>query len=189
LGLLGVALGSRARLRWMLVLIGPATVLALAWRLEPAAWPVWQRALASLVLGLGVIAAARPTAQSQAAPALALLLGASAGCCVLAHSATLGMYAGGLALGGGLVALANWRLPERELVAPMRAGLATALGAVLLSAWLYADLPLSSALCLAAGLWVLGLPGLWARTLLVAALGAAALVPLLLGSAPQNPYR
>jgi len=186
---LGVALGGLARLRFALGLLGPAMVLVLAWRLDREAWPLWQRALASLVLGLGVIAAARPAAQARSAPALALLLGAAAGAFVLAHSATLGLYAGGLALGVGLVALAHWRWPERELVEPMRAGLASALGALLLCAWLYADLPLASALCLAAGLLTAGLPGLYARTLLVAALCAGAVVPLLLPSASDNPYR
>lgn len=177
------------RPRWLLALAGPALVIGLAQRLDLDTWPLWQRAVASLLLGLGVIAAGRSESQARSTLPLAILLASCAAACVLAHSATLGLFAAGLAVGPGLLVLAGLRVQQRDPANAVRAGLGAAVAALTLSAWLYADLPLVSALCLAGGLIAQGLPGAWVRSLLVAALCAGALAPLLLDGAAPNPYR
>jgi TRAP-type uncharacterized transport system fused permease subunit len=195
LAALGALLGLSKKPAYLPALLGPAAVILLSLRLEAAQWPLWQRVIAALLTALALLGATRVSSGAHSgtrcAPAWVLLLAATSASLLLAHFATLALYAAGIAGGMGLVALGQWRRPQHELTRPLRAGLAALLIALVLSGWLYADLSRTSALCLLGGLLALGWPSFWTRTVLVGLFCAASLAPGLLErlNAAPNPYR
>jgi hypothetical protein len=191
LAALGALLGLASKPAYLPALLGPAAVLVLALRLEPAQWPLWQRVIAALLAALALLGASRAPSGTRCAPAWVLLFATTSAGLLLAHSATLALYAAGFAGALGLVALGQFRRPQHELTRPLRAGLAALLIALVLCGWLYADLSRTSALCLLGGLLALGWQSFWPRTVLVGLLCAASLAPGLLErlSAAPNPYR
>lgn len=191
LAALGALLGLASKPAYLPALLGPAAVLVLALRLEPAQWPLWQRVIAALLAALALLGASRAPSGTRCAPAWVLLLATTSAGLLLAHSATLALYSAGFAGALGLVALGQFRRPQHELTRPLRAGLAALLIALVLCGWLYADLSRTSALCLLGGLLALGWQSFWPRTVLVGLLCAASLAPGLLErlSAAPNPYR
>lgn len=143
-----------------------------------------------VAIGLAIRAAVRhPSAGEHGAGAFAVLFAGGAGLMILAHSAALGLYSAGFAAPFGMLALMAWKRKEWQPSLPQRLGACALFSSLILSAHLFADLPLVSVAFAGAGLIALGIPRWWLRySLLVACLAAAAL-PLILSAAADNPYR